>query len=146
MEEKYLYTIAIIVVFAGFLFTSIGNYTGYQTATKGTSSFIERSISGPERASTLDPFYSSDIRRSGIEGYGGETEKELEGLGEALINTCTAGQEGFESVTDTIRGEYIICSDGIWLPKICPQGNRAMQRGTSVVCEYSEYNIRPQPQ
>ncbi len=28
MEEKYLYTIAIIVIFAGFLFTSVGNYTG----------------------------------------------------------------------------------------------------------------------
>jgi len=28
VEEKYLYTIAIVVIFAGFLFTSVGTYTG----------------------------------------------------------------------------------------------------------------------
>ncbi|MBI4155117.1 hypothetical protein HY498_03460 [Candidatus Woesearchaeota archaeon] len=143
MEEKYLYTIAIIVVFAGFLFTSIGNYTGYQTAVKGTSSAVERSVMGPERHSALD---ASTSDSSITPGFGGETEEELQGLSEELINSCTTGQEGFERVTDTIRGEYKICSDGTWLPKKCPEGNRAMQRGTSVVCQYSEYNTRPQPQ
>ena len=31
MEEKYVWTIALVVIFAGFLFTSVGNYSGRAT-------------------------------------------------------------------------------------------------------------------
>ncbi len=124
MEEKYLYTIAIIVIFAGFLFTSVGTYTGRPVV---------------DVAPTLRADYSSDSRSSVTEGFSGQPKSQPKQVVGAGNNECLDVEEGNQHVIDRARGLYVTCSNGEWVTQSCPENNIAMQRIDGVSCAVSEY-------
>ena len=131
MEEKYLYTIAIVVIFAGFLFTSVGTYTGRAVRSTYTDADVER-------LGSLDPFYSSDSRSSGTAGFSGQDESPVERTNCDGYVCCEESEEGQQRVTDRTNGKYVICAGGKWLPQSCPDYNIAMQRLDGVSCSSRE--------
>jgi len=115
VEEKYLYTIAIIVVFAGFLFTSIGNYTGYYTQSEVQFADTTKSVLEPEES--VNPYYQSnpEVSSSSI-GY-----------------ACVVGKQW--TVPSQDKSEYRVCIRGFEETKYCSPGEEAIQRGDYVECK-----------
>ncbi len=130
MEEKYLYTIAIIVIFAGFLFTSVGNYTGRVSSVYAGGS--------SDSTSTLYPSYSSDVRSSVSAGFGGQPKSNPKQVAGASGDECLDVEEGDQRVIDRIRGLYVTCSNGKWIIQSCPVNNVAIQRLDGVACSIRE--------
>lgn len=122
MEEKYLYTIAIVVIFAGFLFTSVGTYTGRLVS----STYNEPNV---ERVDVLDPSYSSDSRSSATVGFSGQLESPVQRTNCDGYVCCEKSQEGDQKVDSEINGLYSTCVGGKWLPDKCRSDyNRAIQK------------------
>ena len=140
MEEKYLYTIAIIVIFAGFLFTSVGNYTGYDVR---RTDFNTGEVQDTRFVGTGGFQQSSDERRSGTAGFRDQEQASVDRqTQEEQSNTCQESQEGTigslnEYEERVSAGTYDLCSNGKWVKMACEQGQRARyDRSTGeVVCE-----------
>ncbi len=104
MEEKYLYTIAIVVIFAGFLFTSVGTYTGRpvfevaETLEAGYSSMSGRSSSGVQGSCNDGDEYAVDQSRGSYRVCG-------DGQWSSGLSYCHPGEEALQ------RGNRVVCSE-----------------------------------
>ncbi len=109
MEEKYLYTIAIVVIFAGFLFTSVGTYTGRAVRSTNNDADVENIAS-------LGTDFSSWEGSSATEGFSGQLESPVQRTNCDGYVCCEQSQEGDQQVDSRIDGLYSQCVNGKWLP------------------------------
>ncbi len=101
MEEKYLYTIAIVVIFAGFLFTSVGTYTGRAFNERSDTTEANRVINTGQSTDVgsaitkgfYDDVADSPAQRTNCDGY----------------VCCERVQEGDQKVDSKINLLYSTC-------------------------------------
>ncbi|MEK6818857.1 MAG: hypothetical protein AABY10_02890 [Nanoarchaeota archaeon] len=105
MEEKYLYTIAIVVIFAGFLFTSVGTYTGRPVIDVAES--LEADYSSTPGSSSSGVFENCDEgnqRTTRMSEYG-EYEECINGAWR--IKYCHPG----EVALPRVQSNKVVCAE-----------------------------------
>ncbi len=100
MEEKYLYTIAIIVIFAGFLFTSVGTYTGRVSSIEQDEG-QDREIAEQYVSSAAGCLPSEEGMESVVDQDNGAYEVCVDGS--RVEKYCHPGEQALQ------RGDYVVC-------------------------------------